>query len=195
MTRTLSLSRKNKETQVIYKKRQHKSFDTENDSTKDFKGKKTFKNNNTFKTKKVSAKPYSCLQPLDKRITFEKFLERKSVQDAMKVLSLLSARFDFYNPKPLTKGIDKIVRERLKQIIPISHAQVRIALQEYTTNPRYLKAYRVGNHRYDIDDNPTEDVITQEDVNIINERTKICRIKLRQKAQPKPKSKNTSKWR
>ena len=110
---------------------------------KTLKAKKHLRTITPLKQKKFQQSLIVVLQPLDKRITFEKFLERKSVQDAMKVLSLLSARFDFYNPKPLTKGIDKIVRERLKQIIPISHAQVRIALQEYTTNPRYLKAYRV----------------------------------------------------
>lgn len=186
MTKILSISRK-KTAQDVSKDEVKKDFVEKklasgvtvkikvNDKTKSlladkkFNGKKAFDKN---KRKKFIKKKDDRLLILDERVTFEKFINRECVQEALKLLRLFGDRFDFYNPKPMAKDMFKVARERLKGMqLPISNLMLRRAFKFYAESPRYAEKYVVGAMRYDLDGKPTT-AITQEELSAAN---KICR--------------------
>ena len=115
MTKILSISRK-KTTQEESKSEVKKEFVEKklasgvtvkikvNDKTKSLLADKKFDGKKAFdksKRKKFIKKKDDRLLILDERVTFEKFINRECVQEALKLLRLFGDRFDFYNPKPM----------------------------------------------------------------------------------------------
>lgn len=161
-------------------KKNGNSFEKKGDGKKTFKDdKKVFKKYN----KKIKKKKDDKLLILDERITFDKFFNRDSVQEALKLLRLFGERFDFNNPKPMAKDMFKVARERLKTMqLPISNLMLRRAFKFYAESPKYAETYVVGAMRYDLDGNPTTP-ITQEELTLANEMCRQTRKTVQFKAK------------
>ncbi|MBL9029761.1 MAG: ProQ/FinO family protein [Caedimonas sp.] len=115
--------------------------------------------------KKIREKPKILTLEQIAKMVAQKIQEQRRERNQKTILWLsekFPQCFTIKNPVPLKKSIhEDIFKLDLEEEDP-SKTKIRKALALYTSRMRYLQAFEMATHRYDLQGNPTEEITEKE---------------------------------